>query len=41
MVKDAGAGAAIGALAAMPLPAIGPAAGAAVGAIVGVVKNSA
>ena len=39
MVKDAAAGAAIGALAAMPLPVIGPAAGAAVGAIVGVVKN--
>ena len=39
MVKDAAAGAAIGALAAMPLPVIGPAAGAAVGAIAGVVKN--
>ncbi len=39
MVKDAAAGAAIGALAAMPLPVVGPAAGAAVGAIVGVVKN--
>ena len=39
MVKDAAAGAAIGALVAMPLPLIGPAAGAAVGAIVGVVKN--
>jgi uncharacterized membrane protein len=39
MVKDAAAGAAIGALAGMPLPIIGPAAGAAVGAIAGVVKN--
>ena len=39
MVKDAAAGAAIGALAAMPLPVIGPAAGAAVGAVAGVVKN--
>jgi hypothetical protein len=39
MVKDAAAGAAIGAVAAMPLPVIGPAAGAAVGAIAGVVKN--
>ncbi len=39
MVKDAAAGAGIGALAAMPLPVIGPAVGAAVGAIAGVVKN--
>ena len=39
MVKDAAAGAGIGALAALPLPVIGPAAGAAVGAIIGVVKN--
>ena len=39
MVKDAAAGAGIGALAAMPLPVIGPAVGAAVGAIAGVVKH--
>ncbi len=39
MVKDAAAGAGIGALVAMPLPVIGPAVGAAVGAIAGVVKH--
>jgi hypothetical protein len=39
MVRDAAAGAGIGALAAMPLPVIGPAVGAAVGAIAGVVKH--
>jgi hypothetical protein len=39
MVRDAAAGAGIGALVAMPLPVIGPAVGAAVGAVAGVVKH--
>jgi hypothetical protein len=39
MVKDAAAGAAIGALAAIPLPFVGPAVGASLGAIAGVAKN--
>jgi hypothetical protein len=39
MVRDAAAGAGIGALVALPLPVIGPAVGAAVGAVAGVVKH--
>ena len=39
MVRDAAAGAGIGALVALPLPVIGPAVGAAVGALAGVVKH--
>ena len=39
MVKDAAAGAAVGALIAIPIPVIGPMGGAAVGAMLGVYRN--